>query len=234
MCPPARCEHGALLKSVPLRNTRFAEAEIRAASTGREVAHRLAYPPRGHGVTAVPNPATLTKQRAPKDPRQDLTAGRVESGQKRNGTAYGICGPGHPLKRPDLDSSGGATGYVGRRRKDTYLESLKRSSFSLNVGTDTLNACLKTPRSSACNASLPHVPMPSRAACWRATVEWSRALFNYHWYLWNVAAAINNRSLDFPFRECLFFISSGYRVATPPGPRSVRQAPTRPRRSSCW
>ena len=36
-----------------------------------------------------------------------------------------------------------------------------------------------------------------------------------HSHLWNVAAAINNRSLDFlPFRECLFFISSGYRVAT--------------------
>ena len=47
---------------VPLRNTRFAEADLRGASTGREVAHRLAYPSRGHGVTAVPHPATLTKQ----------------------------------------------------------------------------------------------------------------------------------------------------------------------------
>ena len=65
-----------------------------------------------------------------------------------------------------------------------------------------------------CNASSQHVPAPSRAACWHATVERSRALFKYHWYLWNVAAAINNRSLYFPYRECLFFISSGYRVAT--------------------
>ena len=106
--------------------------------------------------------------------------------------------------------------------KDTCLESLKRSSVRLNVGTDTLYACLKTPQSSACNASLPRVPVPSRAACWHATVERSRALFKYRWYLWNVAAAINNRSLDVPFQECLFFTSSGYRVAT--AARSTRQA----------
>ena len=74
------------------------------------------------------------------------------------------------------------SGAVERRR----LESLRRSSFSLNVGTDTLYACLKTPRCSACNASLPHVPVPSRAACWHATVERSRALFKYHRYIWNV------------------------------------------------
>ena len=74
MCPPARCEHGALLEGVPLRNTRFAEADLRGASTCREVAHRLAYPPRGHGVAAVPRPALLTKQGAPQDPRQDLTS----------------------------------------------------------------------------------------------------------------------------------------------------------------
>ena len=47
--------------------------------------------------------------------------------------------------------------------------------------------------------------VPSTAACWHATVERSRALFKYHWHLWNVAAAINNRSLEFRFRECLFF-----------------------------
>ena len=64
--------------------------DLRGASTCREVAHRLAYRPRGHGVTAVP----LTQQEAPQDPRQDLTTGWVESGQKRNGTACGICGPG--------------------------------------------------------------------------------------------------------------------------------------------
>ena len=81
----------ALLEGEPLRNTRFAEADLRGASTGREVAHRLAYPHRGHGVTAVPRPATLTKQRAPQDPHQDSTLGRVESGQKRSGTADGIC-----------------------------------------------------------------------------------------------------------------------------------------------
>ena len=92
--PPALCEHGALLEGVPLRNTRFAEVDLRGASTGSEVAHRLAYPPRGHGVTAVPRPAPLTKQGASQDPRQDLASGRVESGQKGNGTAYGICGPG--------------------------------------------------------------------------------------------------------------------------------------------
>ena len=33
MRPPARCEHGALLEGVPLRNTRFAEADLRGAST---------------------------------------------------------------------------------------------------------------------------------------------------------------------------------------------------------
>ena len=90
MRPPARYEHGALLE---LRNTRFAEADLRGASTGREVAHRLAYPLRGRGVTAVPRPATLNKQSSPMDPRQDMTSGRVESGQKRDGTARGICGP---------------------------------------------------------------------------------------------------------------------------------------------
>ena len=77
----------------------------------------------------------------------------------------------HHLKRPDLDSSG----YVKRHRK-TPAWKAKRSSLSLNVGTDTLYACL-TPRSSACNTSLPHVPVPSRAACWHATFERSRALF---------------------------------------------------------
>ena len=86
--------NGALLDGVPLRNTRVAEADLRGVSTGLEVAHRLAYPPRGHGVTAVPRPATLTKQGAPQDPRQDLTSGRVESGHTRNGTDCGICGPG--------------------------------------------------------------------------------------------------------------------------------------------
>ena len=66
VCPPARCEHGALLDGVPLRNTRVAEADLRGVSMGREVAHRLAYPPRGRGVTAVPRPAPLTKQGAPR------------------------------------------------------------------------------------------------------------------------------------------------------------------------
>ena len=66
-------------------------ADLRGASTGREVAHHLAYLPRGHAVTAVTNPAPLTQQEAPQDPRQDLASGRVESGQKRNGTADGIC-----------------------------------------------------------------------------------------------------------------------------------------------
>ena len=87
--------------------------------------------------------------------------------------------------------------------KDTCLESLRRSSFSLNVATDTLYACLETPRSSACNASFPHVPVPSRAAY-------------------------------FPFRECLFFISSGNRVATAAKARIHSASPDRPRRSSCW
>ena len=62
LCLPARCEHGAVLEG--------------GASTGREVAH-LAYPPRGHGVTAVTNPAPFTEQGAPQDPRQDLTSGLV-------------------------------------------------------------------------------------------------------------------------------------------------------------
>ena len=88
------------LPGVPLRNTRFAEADLHGASTGREVAHRLAYPPRGHSVTAVPRPANLTEQGAPQDPRQDLTSGRVELGQKRFGTDNDSCGPGRLLKIP--------------------------------------------------------------------------------------------------------------------------------------
>ena len=67
--------------------------------------------------------------------------------------------------------------------------------------------------------------MPSSAACWHATVERSRALFEYCWYHWNVAAAINNRSLDFPFRECLFFIPSGNSVATAAGARIPSASP---------
>ena len=90
VCPPARCEDGALREGVPLRNTRFAEADLRGVWTGREVAHRLACPPRGLGVSAQP----VTKQGAPQDPRQNLASGRMESGQKRNGTACGSCGPG--------------------------------------------------------------------------------------------------------------------------------------------
>ena len=65
MCPPARCE----------RNTRLAEADLRGAPTGREVAHRLAHLPHGHGVTAVPRPAPHTKQGPPQDLCQDLTSG---------------------------------------------------------------------------------------------------------------------------------------------------------------
>ena len=56
-CPPARCEYRSLFEGVPLRSTRFAEAGLRGATTGREVAHRLVRVPRGHGVTAVPRPA---------------------------------------------------------------------------------------------------------------------------------------------------------------------------------
>ena len=73
MCPSAHCEQGAPIEGVPL--TRSAEADLRGTSTGSEVA----YPPRGHGVIAVPRPAPLTGQGAPQDPRQDLTSGRVES-----------------------------------------------------------------------------------------------------------------------------------------------------------
>ena len=73
-------------------------------------------------LPAVPHPAPLTKHWAPQDPRQDQTSGRVESGHTRNGTGPPVaCADRddfkHPLKRSDLDSSGGATGYVGRRRK---------------------------------------------------------------------------------------------------------------------
>ena len=47
--------------------------------------------------------------------------------------------------------------------------------------------------------------MPSKAACWHATFERSRALFEYNWYVWNVAAATNNRSLVFPLPGMLVF-----------------------------
>ena len=90
MCPLTHREHGTLLEGVPLRNTRSAEADLRGASTGRELAHGLAYPPRGHGVTAVLRPAPLAKQGAPQDPRQDLTSGTADSEHKGNGTADGI------------------------------------------------------------------------------------------------------------------------------------------------
>ena len=77
---------------VPLRNSRFAEADLRGASTGREVAHRLAYPPRGRGVNAVPRPAPLTEQGCSRTLAKTWPRVEVESGQKRDGTAYGICG----------------------------------------------------------------------------------------------------------------------------------------------
>ena len=150
------------LKECLFATLRFAEADLRGASTGRELARGLPYPPRGHGVTAV-RPAPLAKQGAPQHPRQDLTSGRAKSEHKGNGTADGIRDRGdlkHPLELPHFDSSGGASPSY-----DTCLEGLKRSSFNLNVGTDTLYASLKMPRSSACNASFPHVPVPSRAAC---------------------------------------------------------------------
>ena len=127
--------------------------------------------PHRHGVTAaVPRPAPLTEQLAPQDPRQDLTSGRVEPGQKRTGIACGICGPGCLQTSPKTTGPCVIWRSNGIRRapsKGTYLESLKRSRFSLNVVTDTLYACLKTPRSSACNASSPHVPVPSSATCWQ-------------------------------------------------------------------
>ena len=119
-CPPARCEHGALREGVPLRNTRFAEADLHGASTGREVAHRLAYPLRGRGVTAVPRPAPLTKQEAPQDPRQDLTSGWWNRDRNVVGPPKAYADRDDfkiPLKRQDLDSYGGATGDVGRRRQ---------------------------------------------------------------------------------------------------------------------
>ena len=109
MCPSARCEQAAVLEGVPLRNTRFAEADLRGAWTGRKVAHRLAYPLRGHGVTAAPRPAPHTKQAAPQDPRQDLTSGRVEPDRNATGPPVALAdrdGFKHPQKRPDFDSSG--------------------------------------------------------------------------------------------------------------------------------
>ena len=115
------------------------------------------------------------------------------------------------------------------------LGKLEEVKLQPECGQRHVYACLKTPRSSACNASLPHVMVPRRAACWHPTVERSRALFKYHWYLWNVAAAINNRSLDFPFRECFVFHLFGVqKPRQPPGPGSTWQAATRSRRSSCW
>ena len=122
----------------------------------------------------------------------------------------------HPLKRPDLDSSGGASGPVGRHRTIPAVEILKRSSFGLNVGTDTSYACLKTPRSSAYNASLPHVPVPSRATCWPATVERSRALFRVPlvpsgtWQPPSTTAAWTSQ-----FRECLCFARARIHPASP-------------------
>ena len=57
------------------------------------------------------------------------------------------------------------------------------------------------------------LPVRSKDASWPVTVERIRALFRYHWYLKNITAAISSRSLDFSFRECLFLISGGSRVA---------------------
>ena len=89
--PPLTCVLQRVVNTVRFLN--FAVADFRGAWTGREVAHHLAYPPRGRGVSAVPRPAPLTKQGVPQDPRQDLASVWVESGQERDGTACGVCGP---------------------------------------------------------------------------------------------------------------------------------------------
>ena len=46
------------------------------------------------------------------------------------------------------------------------LGKLQEVKLQPECGHRHVCACLKTPRSSACNASLPQVPVPSRAACW--------------------------------------------------------------------
>ena len=84
MCLLARREHGALLQDVPLRNDRFAEADLRGGSTGREFAMASL---QCHAQPLLQNRGrrrTLAKT---------LTSGSVESERKRNGTADGIRGP---------------------------------------------------------------------------------------------------------------------------------------------
>ena len=101
-------------------------------------------------------------------------------------------------------------GIVGRHRTQPAWKSLKRTSDNQNVGSDTLYACLKC-------LGAPHAMLHSRMSQCPADPSPSSGFVHCsgtHCYLGNVAAAINNRSLDFPFRECLFFISSGCKVAT--------------------
>ena len=50
--------------------------------------------------------------------------------------------------------------------------------------------------------------MHSRAACWHAAVVHCSSTTG-------TSGTSTNRGLDFPFQECMFFISSGNRVATP-------------------
>ena len=111
----------------------------------------------------------------------------------------------YPLNRPDLDSSGGASGIRRAPSKGTCLASLKRSNFSLN------GRLLARHRRAELYA-LPEVPV-----C----------------YLRSVVAAIDNRSLDFPYQECpVLHLSRVQPRWQPPGPGSTRQAPTGHRCSS--
>ena len=139
----------------------------------------------------------------------------------------------HPLKRLDLDSSGGATGYVAAVERH-LVGNLKRSSFSLNVGTDKPYVCLKNLgalrvrphyRMSRCPAGpLAGTPPSSGVVHCSSTTGTSGT------------SQPPSTTADWtsPSGNACFFISSGYRVATASGPGSTRQAPTRCRRSSCW
>ena len=92
------------------------------------------------------------------------------------------------------------------------------------------------PRSSACNASLPHVP----------GAQLGRLLARHHRAEWCTVQVplVPLRTLQPPSttaawtppsRNACVFISSGYSVATPARALDpLGRAPTRPRRSSCW
>ena len=138
------------------------------------------------------------------------------------------------LKRPDLDSPGGATGYVGRRRK-TPASKAEEAELQPECGhrqvvrlpENTSELCVQRliaarpsaqqrrllarhRRAQSCIVQVPLVPLERRSR--RQQPQPGRPL---------------------PGNACCSSLR-GTESRQPPGPRSTRQATIRLRRSSCW